>query len=287
METVCVGGRSWLECGLPAAARWRPPLCLSLSPPAMGCLQSKEKEPEPAPMTEPAAKKVDPRLPFETYRQFYNFKNSWKVVTRSLEATAKDTLTRWDWTQTGMGWQLTDRQERVKIVLTGILSWQGSTEKIASLVKVVTRCRRDTSYWKRLSEWFSPACCLLISQWCKTELGHRLVISQWCGTDLGHGLVISQWCGTDLGHRLLISQWCGTDLGHCSGSAGASVVAHSVALPLYRDCFLDLRLFNSPDLRRLVLCYCCQAWTLETVLGGNTALTRWWTARSIDADAKR
>ena len=60
----------------------------------------------------------------------------------------------------------------------------------------------------------------------------------------------------------------------CSGSAGASVVAHGVALPLYRDCFLDLRLFNSPDLRRLVLCYCCQAWTLETVLGGNTALTR-------------
>ena len=73
----------------------------------------------------------------------------------------------------------------------------------------------------------------------------------------------------------------------CSGSAGASVVAHGVALPLYRDCFLDLRLFNSPDLRRLVLCYCCQAWTLETVLGGNTALPRWWTARSIDADAKR
>ena len=55
----------------------------------------------------------------------------------------------------------------------------------------------------------------------------------------------------------------------------------------YRDCFLDLRLFNSPDLRRLGLCYCCQAWTLETVLGGNTALTRWWTARSIDADVKR
>ena len=73
----------------------------------------------------------------------------------------------------------------------------------------------------------------------------------------------------------------------CSGSAGATVVAHGVALPLYRDCFLDLRLFNSPDLRRLVLCYCCQAWTLETVLGGNTALPRWWTARSIDADAKR
>ena len=73
----------------------------------------------------------------------------------------------------------------------------------------------------------------------------------------------------------------------CSGSAGTSVVAHGVALPLYRDCFLALRLFNSPDLRRSGLCYCCQAWGLETVLGGNTALTRWWTARSIDADAKR
>ena len=77
------------------------------------------------------------------------------------------------------------------------------------------------------------------------------------------------------------------EVGYCSGSAGATVVAHGVALPLYRDCFLDLRLFNSPDLRRLVLCYCCQAWTLETVLGGNTALPRWWTGRSIDADAKR
>ena len=55
----------------------------------------------------------------------------------------------------------------------------------------------------------------------------------------------------------------------------------------YRDCFLDLRLFNSPDLRRLGLCYCRQAWTFETILGENTALTRWWTARSIDADAKR
>ena len=55
----------------------------------------------------------------------------------------------------------------------------------------------------------------------------------------------------------------------------------------YRDCFLDIRLFNSPNLRRLGLCYCCQAWTLETVLGGNTALMRCWTASSIDADAKR
>ena len=89
-------------------------------------------------------------------------------------------------------------------------------------------------------------------------------------------------------HRYITNQLLRNEIAHdCSGSAGASVVAHGVALPLYRDCFLDLRLFNSPDLRRLVLCYCCQAWTLETVLGGNTALTRWWTARSIDADAKR
>ena len=92
--------------------------------------------------------------------------------------------------------------------------------------------------------------------------------------------------------RRTVTDWVGYEaqpefIGLCSGSAGASVVAHGVALPLYRDCFLDLRLFNSPDLRRLVLCYCCQAWTLETVLGGNTALPRWWTARSIDADAKR
>ena len=86
-----------------------------------------------------------------------------------------------------------------------------------------------------------------------------------------------------LSYRIWSRCW----LNDCSGSAGASVVAHGVALPLYKDCFLDLRLFNSPDLRRLVLCYCCQAWTLETVLGENTALPRWWTARSIDADAKR
>ena len=93
--------------------------------------------------------------------------------------------------------------------------------------------------------------------------------------------VITHPCPTIL---LLVTKSSDSD---CSGSAGATVVAHGVALPLYRDCFLDLRLFNSPDLRRLVLCYCCQSWTLETVLGGNTALPRWWTARSIDADAKR
>ena len=62
----------------------------------MGCLQSSEKE-SPAPaadLNEGAPKKVDPRLPFETYRQLFNFKNSWKVVSRKLEDVAKDNLRR-------------------------------------------------------------------------------------------------------------------------------------------------------------------------------------------------
>ena len=63
-----------------------------------------------------------------------------------------------------------------------------------------------------------------------------------------------------------------------------SEIAHRVALPLYRHAFLDLRLFNSLNLWCLGLCYCCQARTLETHLGEITALTRWWTARSINAE---
>ena len=112
-----------------------------------------------------------------------------------------------------------------------------------------------------------------VMTWCHQATSHYL--SQcWPRSLSPNGITRPQWVNDVFVH-------------YCSGSAGASVVAHGVALPLYRDCFLDLRLFNSPDLRRLVLCYCCQAWTLETVLGGNTALPRWWTARSIDADAKR
>jgi len=62
----------------------------------MGCLKSKEKEEDaPPPMKDPEPpKKVDPRLPFETYRQLFNMKNSWKVITRSLESVAKDNLIR-------------------------------------------------------------------------------------------------------------------------------------------------------------------------------------------------
>lgn len=58
----------------------------------MGCLKSKEKKSEPSPLKEPEAKKVDSRLPFESYRQLFNTKNSWKVITRSMEACARDTM---------------------------------------------------------------------------------------------------------------------------------------------------------------------------------------------------
>ena len=58
----------------------------------MGCLQSKGKNDFSS--TDPPTRKVDARLPFETYRQVFNMRNSWKAVTRSLEDTAKDTLIR-------------------------------------------------------------------------------------------------------------------------------------------------------------------------------------------------
>ena len=58
----------------------------------MGCLQSKDKDKEPEPMKEPEAKKIDKRLPFDTYRTFFNTKNSWKCVSRSMEAAARETI---------------------------------------------------------------------------------------------------------------------------------------------------------------------------------------------------
>jgi hypothetical protein len=63
----------------------------------MGCLQSKEKEPaEPQntelPQSQP--KTVDPRLPFDNYRQLFNLRNSWKTVSRNLTDTAKECLIR-------------------------------------------------------------------------------------------------------------------------------------------------------------------------------------------------
>ena len=48
---------------------------------------------------------------------------------------------------------------------------------------------------------------------------------------------------------------------YCSGSVGAIESVNRVALPLNKYAFLDL--------------------------GDNTALTRWWTAKSINADVKR
>ncbi len=46
------------------------------------------------PLTTEAPKKVDPRLPFETYRQLFNLKNSWKAISRKLEDVAKDNMQR-------------------------------------------------------------------------------------------------------------------------------------------------------------------------------------------------
>lgn len=61
----------------------------------MGCLQSKEKDGDiGGGFKEEAPKKIDSRLPFENYRQLFNLKNSWKTVSRSMEAVAKDNLSR-------------------------------------------------------------------------------------------------------------------------------------------------------------------------------------------------
>ncbi|ELT94139.1 hypothetical protein CAPTEDRAFT_214116 [Capitella teleta] len=64
----------------------------------MGCLQGKEKEAEEAVVTElpeSKPKQVDPRLPFDTYRQLFNLRNSWKTVARNLTETSKDCLIRY------------------------------------------------------------------------------------------------------------------------------------------------------------------------------------------------
>ena len=61
----------------------------------MGCLGSKEDDNAPADTGNSNAeqpKTVDPRLPFESYRQLFNMKNSWKAVSRSMEKVAKDNL---------------------------------------------------------------------------------------------------------------------------------------------------------------------------------------------------
>ena len=57
----------------------------------MGCPASKEEEPIPEPKEAPP-KKVDPRLPFKTYRQLFNMRNSWKTVVRNMTKASKDML---------------------------------------------------------------------------------------------------------------------------------------------------------------------------------------------------
>lgn len=47
---------------------------------------------DPLPTSQP--KTVDPRLPFDNYRQLFNLKNSWKSVSRSMENTSKECLIR-------------------------------------------------------------------------------------------------------------------------------------------------------------------------------------------------
>ena len=64
----------------------------------MGCLQTKEKETNNSqPQTElpqSQPKSVDPRLPFDNYRQLFNLRNSWKTVGRNLGSTSKECLIR-------------------------------------------------------------------------------------------------------------------------------------------------------------------------------------------------
>ena len=63
----------------------------------MGCLGSKEEGGggnEVSNLDTEKPKTVDPRLPFDSYRQLFNMKNSWKAVSRSMEKVAKDNLAR-------------------------------------------------------------------------------------------------------------------------------------------------------------------------------------------------
>ncbi len=68
--------------------------CLKTSESGSRSKRSKKAEKEAPPLTTEAPKTVDPRLPFETYRQLFNLKNSWKAVSRKLEEVAKDNMQR-------------------------------------------------------------------------------------------------------------------------------------------------------------------------------------------------
>lgn len=64
----------------------------------MGCPASKEDAADGGGSGDAAnevkeeVKTVDPRLPFDNYRQLFNMKNSWKAVSRSMEKVAKENL---------------------------------------------------------------------------------------------------------------------------------------------------------------------------------------------------
>ncbi|KAJ8308520.1 hypothetical protein KUTeg_013977 [Tegillarca granosa] len=57
--------------------------------------KSKPRKKVDLPDSSSARKTVDPRLPFSNYRQIFNIRNGWKVVSRQLEDTSKDHLIRY------------------------------------------------------------------------------------------------------------------------------------------------------------------------------------------------
>jgi len=58
--------------------------------------KSKERKgPVNLPDSASAKKTVDPRLPFDNYRQIFSIKNAWKAIMRSLEETSKEHLIKW------------------------------------------------------------------------------------------------------------------------------------------------------------------------------------------------
>lgn len=56
--------------------------------------KSKQKKKKDLPESSSSQKSVDPRLPFQNYRQIFSLRNAWKAVTRSMEETAKENLIR-------------------------------------------------------------------------------------------------------------------------------------------------------------------------------------------------
>ncbi|XP_064624178.1 cytoglobin-1-like isoform X2 [Lineus longissimus] len=59
----------------------------------MGCTSVKP-DPPSIPDQSTVSKSVDPRLPFDNYRELYRLRNSWKAVSRAMENTAKLNLMR-------------------------------------------------------------------------------------------------------------------------------------------------------------------------------------------------